>query len=159
MASRGVLLTVACALGLLGSLAALAWGVLVLADGRELLRPVIAEFIDVQLDGTGVLNPEDFLNDAYTLFFGRATLWLGLGCFALVATVLVWLWQGWARIGLAVFAVAAIVLALRDLADLGPGLLKTLGVLSAAALLAALVLQWLPATNAQYRTKRESRSR
>lgn len=154
---RSAALVVASSLGLAGAFGCLLWGAVLLIGGKEFIKPAVAEFVDQQSAGSGLgglLTVDDFLGDAWDTFSSRAVIWLVIGSVALIATALLFAGKGWARIVLAVFAVLAIGLALRDLTDLGPGLLKAFDVVAVVGLLGALIAQWLPGTNAAIRARK-----
>ena len=156
-APRSGTLTVAGVLGLVGALSALLWGILVLVAGQDLIRSAAQDYLQSQggdAAATGLVTADDLVPLAVDSFHSRAVVWLGIGVIALVAAALVLAARNWARILLTVFAVIGILLAGRDLADLDPTLLKVLDAVTALALLAALVTQRLPTSNATIRARK-----
>lgn len=154
-APRSRLLGVAGVLGLIGALSALLWGVMVLVNGQDLIRSAAQDYLQSQGgDAGGLITADDLVPLAVDSFNSRAVLWLGIGAITLLAAALVLAARNWARILLTVFAVIAVMLAVRDLADLDPTLLKVLDATTALTLLAALVLQWLPASNRAIRARK-----
>ncbi|QUQ71054.1 hypothetical protein [Kutzneria sp. CA-103260] len=156
-APRSRMLTVAGVLGLVGALSALLWGVLVLVNGQDLIRSAAQDYL--QSDGGdaaagGLVTADDLVPLAVDSFNSRAVLWLGIGVIALVSAGLVLAARNWARILLTVFAVIGALLAARDLADLDPTLLKVFDAITAISLLAALVVVWLPGSNAAVRARK-----
>ncbi|MFC0433781.1 hypothetical protein [Kutzneria buriramensis] len=152
--SRSRLLTVAGALGLVGALSALVWGVLVLVNGQDLIRSAAQDYLQSTGDAGGLVTADDLVPLAVDSFTSRAYLWLGIGVIALVSAALVLAAHNWARVLLTVFAVIGALLAVRDLVDLDPALLKVFDAATAVCLLAALVLQWLPGSNATIRARK-----
>jgi hypothetical protein len=154
-ASRSRMLSVAGVLGLVGALSALLWGVMVLINGQDLIRSAAQDYLQSEGgDVAGLLTADDLVPLAVDSFNSRAVLWLGIGVVALAAAGLVLAARNWARILLTVFAVFGVLLACRDLADLDPTLLKVFDAITAISLLGALVLQWLPGSNAAVRARK-----
>ena len=154
-APRSPMLSVAGVLGLIGALSALLWGVLVLVNGQDLIRSAAQDYLQSEGgDVAGLVTADDLVPLAVDSFNSRAVLWLGIGVIALASAALVLAARNWARILLTVFAVIAILLAVRDLADLDPTLLKVLDATTALTLLAALVVQWLPGSNRAIRARK-----
>lgn len=147
-ARRSRTLTVAGALGLVGALSGLLWGVLVLVQREELIRPMAEEYLKGEgRDVAELLSADDVTALAVGSFTSRAAIWLVIGVVVLAAAAFVLAARNWARVVLTVFAVFGIGLALRDLIDLDPALLKAFDAVAVLCLLAALIAQWLPGAN------------
>jgi hypothetical protein len=144
--------------GLVGAFGALAWGILLLAKGKDLIRPAIQDYaqqIGGDLLSSGALGVNDLVDAAYQPFQSRAAIWIVLGVLGIAIAALLAGARNWARVILTLIAVSAVGLAVRDLTDIGPGLLKLLDVVAAIGFAAALVCQWLPASNAAIRARKK----
>lgn len=154
------LLTVAASIGGLGALLGVVWGILLLAGGSGLIRPAIEAYAKQNagdLVSSGALSVDDLVNTGYESFQSRADIFLVLGVLGLIMAVLVARARGWARIVLCVLALALIALATIDLTDLSPGPLKALDAVLIICMLAAVVCQWLPGSNAAIRNHKAAR--
>jgi hypothetical protein len=157
---RSGLLTVAASIGGLGALLGVAWGVLLLAGGRGFVRPAVEAYANQQagdLVSAGMLNVDDLADTAYQGLQPRADIFLALGVLGLIAAVLVLRAVGWARIVLCVLDVVILGLAAVDLGDLSPGTLHALDAVMSICVLAAIVCQWLPGSNAAVRDRKAAR--
>jgi peptidoglycan/LPS O-acetylase OafA/YrhL len=104
-----------------------------------------------------MLNVDDLADTAYQGLQPRADIFLVLGVLGLIAAVLVLRAIGWARIVLCVLGVVVIGLAAVDLGDLSPGTLHALDAVMSICVLAAIVCQWLPGSNAAVRDRKAAR--
>lgn len=157
---RSSMLTVAAAIGGLGALLGVVWGVLLLVGGKGLVKPAVEAYVNQNagdLVSSGVLNADDLVDTAYQGLQSRADIFLALGVLGLIAAVLVLRAVGWARIVLCVLGVITIGLAAVDLTDLSPGTLHVLDAGMMICLLAAVICQWLPRSNAVVRDRRSAR--
>jgi hypothetical protein len=139
------------------ALLGVAWGVLLLAGGTGFVRPAVEAYANQQagdLVSAGMLNVDDLADTAYQGLQPRADIFLVLG---LIAAVLVLRAIGWARIVLCVLGVVVIGLAAVDLGDLSPGTLHALDAVMSICVLAAIVCQWLPGSNAAVRDRKAAR--
>lgn len=155
--SRRGILTLAGLSGLVGAAGGLLWACLLLIQGKQMLRPMIKDYIQKEAPDvarSGLLSPDDLVGTAYQNFFGRAVLWLVIGVVALIAACFVLAARNWARVLLTVFAVIAQGLVMRDVNDLEPTVLMVLDWVVAVGLLVAVVTQWLPPSNAAVRERK-----
>ena len=154
------MLTVAASIGGLGALLGVVWGVLLLAGGKSLVRPVVEAYANQNagdLVSSGMINLDDLVDTAYQGLQSRADIFLALGVLGLIAAVLVLRAVGWARIVLCVLGVIIIGLAAVDLTDLSPGTLHVLDGGMAICVLVAVICQWLPRSNAAVRDRKSAR--
>ncbi|WP_020663260.1 hypothetical protein [Amycolatopsis benzoatilytica] len=158
-AGRSRTLTAAGALGLAGALSGVLWGALVLIQREDLIRPMAEDYLKGEgREVAGLLSVEDLTKIALDSFTSRAAIWLVIGVVAVASAAFVLAARNWARIVLTVFAVFGIGLALRDLIDLDPALLRAFDAVAAICLLVALVVQWLPGANRAVRARKTAQA-
>jgi hypothetical protein len=136
------------------------WGILLLAGGKGLIRPPVEAYTKQNagdLVSSGLLSIDDAVDAAYQTFQSRADMFLVLGVLGLITAFLVVKAKGWARIVLCVLALGIVGLAGDDLTDLSPGSLKALDAVMMICMVAAVVCQWLPGSNAAVRGRKATR--
>ena len=157
---RSSTLTVAASIGGLGALLGVVWGVLLLVGGKGLIRPAVEAYTNQNagdLVSSGAVSMDDVVDTAYQSFQSRADMFLVLGVLGLITAFLLAKAMGWARIVLCVLALGIIGVAGVDLTDISPGTLKALDAVMAICILAAVVCQWLPGSNAAVRDRKAAR--
>lgn len=157
---RSSTLTMAASIGGLGALLGVVWGVLLLVGGKGLIRPAVEAYANQNagdLVSSGAVSVDDLVDTAYQTFQSRADMFLVLGVLGLIMAFLVGTAKGWARIVLCVLGLGIVGVAGVDLTDVSPGSLKALDVVMMICMIAAIVCQWLPGSNAAVRGRKAAR--
>ncbi|MCP2168929.1 hypothetical protein [Goodfellowiella coeruleoviolacea] len=140
---------------------AVAYAVVTFTAGRDMVRSLATDYLDQEvgeLAGSDLFSGEELADIAAAAGYGvlqfTSVVWIVVGIAALLVGLGLLAGRGWVRFVLPLFLLVGLGLALRDLADLTPGVLQGIAAVAALALLVTTVLQWLPASNAHLRQRR-----